>query len=123
MKATLAIGLSSLGLVAIDSHDARASWVLTNGPSGTQVQALVSAPSRVFAATHAGLFSTSDYSTWIFDAGLGPLNVSSVATSVSTPDRLIAGTLGNGIFRSLDYGESWLESNSGLTDRTVHALA
>ena len=48
-----------------------------------------------------------------------PVNTKVIAlVEVKTPPFLLAGTAGNGVFRSLDNGETWQDFNAGLTDHT-----
>jgi len=36
---------------------------------------------------------------------------------------MFAGTLGSGVYRSTNYGDSWVQVNSGLTDLSIYSLA
>ena len=57
-----------------------------------------------------------------------PVNDGLTDRTVSTllvvnEDTVFAGTLAGGIFRTMDGGDSWVETNTGLTNTTVGELA
>jgi photosystem II stability/assembly factor-like uncharacterized protein len=49
--------------------------------------------------------------------------VLSLAFAPSRPDFVYAGTLGGGVSRSIDGGQTWISANAGLTDPVVTAMA
>jgi hypothetical protein len=55
----------------------------------------------------------------------GPYGGSIQALSIdpTTPATLYAGTFGGGVYKSTDFGGTWVAANTGLTDLSVRALA
>lgn len=84
------------------------------------VQALSVHPSgALLAGTSIGLFRTTDSgASWSHDSiGI----VSSI--SINVAGHIFAGTVGNGVFRSTDVGNTWIPVNSGLTNLNIQCIA
>jgi photosystem II stability/assembly factor-like uncharacterized protein len=50
-------------------------------------------------------------------------NIKALAINPSTPSTLYAGTLGGGVFKSTNGGDTWGDVNTGLTSFLVQSLA
>ncbi len=57
------------------------------------------------------------------NTGLQGTLVLSLSLDAQTPQTLLAGTNGDGVFRTVDGGDSWEASSHGLTSSVIHALA
>jgi len=53
----------------------------------------------------------------------GPYGGDIYCLAINSVGHIFAGTNGNGIYRSSDNGNSWIQVNTGLTNKTVYALA
>ena len=71
-----------------------------------------------YIATSEGVFVSKDHTTW---TALN-LNYDVRAITFDRNNNLYAGTWGNGVFKSTDFGTTWNEINTGLTNLAVHAL-
>jgi choice-of-anchor A domain-containing protein/uncharacterized repeat protein (TIGR01451 family) len=71
-----------------------------------------------YIATSEGVFVSKDHSTWI---SLN-LNDDVRAITFDRNNNLYAGTWGNGIYKSTDFGATWNQINNGLTNLAIHAL-
>jgi hypothetical protein len=61
--------------------------------------------------------------TWTAAAGLDTVRVWVVGFDARNPDRIFAGTDGKGVFLSIDAGQTWTASSTGLGDPTVRSMA
>jgi photosystem II stability/assembly factor-like uncharacterized protein len=114
--------------VAVDSGRTWAPILIGSSPSnqmpgseGFFGRALfVTRPGRVYAGGQAGVvFSTDRGSTW---KGSG-LQRDTFAFAELADGTLLAATFHNGIFRSADQGETWIEHSTGLTEFTAIGLS
>ncbi len=116
------------GLGTLQSTDGGASFSpVKNGLSNLNVLALAVNPQgTVYAGTQAGIFVSSNAGAawWQQNAGLALAPVRSVLVDPATPTTLYAATSVSGataIFKSTDGGDSWAESDSGLTPNSITA--
>jgi photosystem II stability/assembly factor-like uncharacterized protein len=72
-----------------------------------------------------GLYQSIDSaSSWSSsDAGLKASSVTSWLIDPVSPSTVYTSVYGGGVFKSTNNGETWVEANSGLEDKFVHALA
>ncbi len=122
---------------AYRSGDGGVTWSLlpdlTFTGGGVNQFSIDRASSQVYAATFNGVWKSSDGRVaWRrSSAGLTAddrlsvffPDVRSVVIDPATPSVLSAATLGGGVFRSVDAGETWAALNRGLANRRVTALA
>ena len=116
---TLYAGLED-GLLA--TVDEGRNWTRVNlgGLSAvTGVNALLSHNNRRYAGTDSGVYVSADGQTWLRGTGLD----SAVSYFAASGTTLFAGTYADGVFRSTDNGQSWTAVNTGLTNKSVWALA
>ncbi len=132
LPAALLLGaaIASLIVASAGAIDGRAAWAKATtlpGLNAGRIWSLASSPKTaglVVAGTDHGVYVTTDSGAHWAAGGLpATLRVWAVGFDVRNPARLLAGTDGSGVFLSLDSGVSWTASSSGLTDRTVRALA
>ncbi|HPS61950.1 MAG TPA: hypothetical protein PLK82_02755 [Bacteroidales bacterium] len=99
-----------------------AQWRSTDGPSGGTVLSVAVEGSRVFAGTQAGLYISDDNgSTWNESTTGWPCSrITAIALNNATA---VAGIYGEGIIRSTDHGDSWIFSNEGLTNLSIHCIS
>ena len=112
------------------STNGGSSWsaasVGLSGPYFTSVFALAidpTTPTRLYVATDAGLFQSTDSGTSWSPSNLNVSWVYTVAVDPSTPGTLYAGTQFSGVFRSTDAGGSWTAINTGMPDNTGLTLS
>jgi hypothetical protein len=75
----------------------------------------------LFAGADFGLFVSRDSgATWTPCANLPQTKFKSI---IVTPDFIFAGSPESGVFRSVDNGGTWIESNQGFTKVGVEAIA
>jgi photosystem II stability/assembly factor-like uncharacterized protein len=106
--------------VAVDTQGAAYVGGATSSPDFPTVAAFQS----TFQA-HTVMKTGSPNGTWSSaDAGI-PVNAGVLAIKVdpTSPQTLLAGTNGAGLFKSTDGGGSWTAANSSLQLRTVKAIA
>jgi hypothetical protein len=110
-----------------DTVPSLAQWAQTNGPFGGKVVSLFVSGTNVFAGNEVGVFlSMNNGESWS-EPNLD-LNPSLISSFVVMPNPeggqyLFAGSQGQGIFLSTDNGSNWKKIDSGLTNKTVWALA
>jgi len=100
---------------------ASAQWVLTGGPSASNVTSTVVSEGRLYAGTFAGgvFVTTNNGDTWAAaNNGLTDPIINCLAAKGTT---VFAGTSG-GVFRTTDNGATWTEQNTDLTNTEVNAL-
>ena len=76
---------------------------------------------RIVTATRTGISLAGEQSDWSATEVLTGHDVRSLAADPARPQRLYAGTQGDGVFVSEDGGSSW--TSAGLTGEIVKALA
>src|SRR5215467_12608687 len=103
---------------------ARSANVSATTPAGstgrTAMRALTIATTLLLIATGVAP-ALAQTGTWISHGPEGG-SISAIAVDPRAPNTVYAGTLGLGIFKSVDGGRTWEPSSSGLTNRTVRAL-
>jgi ligand-binding sensor domain-containing protein len=107
------------------STDAGSTWLLSNnGLLSTDIRAIVSSSTLVFAGTSgSGVYRSDDAGiTWVrMITGLTSQNV--YALTLGAFGQLFAGTL-NGVYRSVDNSNNWsLMVNSGMISYANHLVA
>ena len=79
------------------------------------------APANPNDRSAGGLYVSFDGgATWTFNQSLGHVALSALAVDPLQPTTLYAGSDGQGIFRSIDVGQTWTAMSNGLT--TIDAL-
>jgi hypothetical protein len=135
-------GLISAGLIplAVDPEDARIVYGIKQGRlvrssdgARTWLDAFLGAipeniwttPGAVFVTSGANLLhrSTDGGATWEQTASAPPASINSLVADPHRPGLLWAGTVGQGIFRSADNGDTWVPDNEGIETLTVYDLA
>lgn len=142
----LAFGPGNLLYAASGQHlyasaDGAASWSqlaqYVGNSRGFERIAVASSNGNVLYAITVieGAFRSDDggYNWRPINAGLpqdgnGSFNVQAIAADPTDPDVIYAGTgwepfNGNGVYKSIDCGETWQPANQGMMDRSVTALA
>lgn len=80
-------------------------------------------PKGILAGTGSGLFASRDGGLSFASRSLEGLGLSALLVHPAAPRRVFAGTLGAGIFRSLDGGDFWGAFNVGVPLSVVTAFA
>jgi len=114
-----------LGRLIYRSTDAGDTWTNWSTAPADRVQAMAvnpGLPGTLFIATEAGLFTTRDGTGWR-QLGLCLTEFRALVFDSRDPAVGYAGSLGGGVYRSTDWGESWEPLNEGLADLQVQALA
>lgn len=109
------------------SDDAGLSWQHRSvGLADGNVQALAIDPTtsqRVLAATASGLYLSDDAGdTWAAVPSLAGVITRSMAYDPKNPATVYLGSVGQGVFRSLDRGNTWSAFAGGKVLNTVNAL-
>jgi photosystem II stability/assembly factor-like uncharacterized protein len=104
----------------LKSTDGGASWSEANtGLANLSVLDLSIHPtenSRIMAATAGGIFTSADTgNTWGATDSLGYGR----SVAVRADSVLYAGTLSNGVYRSTDFGTTWVDWSSGISSITA----
>lgn len=114
------------------SADAGNTWTAcaNSGLSGAALNSVslaIDPAGTLYAGTEAGIFRSSDCSSWsavnkglTLDPGKPPV---AIAIDQSAPARLYAGLDGGGIFTSSDRGGTWAPAATGPANRRIKALA
>jgi len=113
------------------STDYGLTWAQAgSGSSDLEVKSITMGPgagpgeTNLFAGTTDGVFLSTDNGTsWtLVDTTMSEKELSCIAAFADSSDPsgvvktyLFAGTWGEGVFRSTDYGSSWTQMNTGLT--------
>lgn len=109
------------------SDDAGLSWQHRSaGLADTHVQALAIDPAtslRVLAATASGLYLSDDAGdNWAAVPSLAGVITRSIAYDPQHPATVYLGSVGQGVFRSLDRGSTWSAFAGGKVLNTVNAV-
>ena len=121
---TLTFSLATM-LILVHSF-AFAQWVQSNGPCGGGVTCFDVNGTDLFVATsdHHGVFlSRNNGTTWeAISTGL-PYQSYHIFALAAIGTTVFAGTFGDGVYRSTDYGLSWTAASAGLWNYNVRALS
>ncbi|MEQ8414981.1 MAG: cadherin domain-containing protein [Imperialibacter sp.] len=99
------------------SDDAGTTWNAVGGLSPEGFYRVFRGPNGVYAGTTDGLLLFAfEGSTWVQAFEAFPTNIN--VTSFYAADVSMIGTTG-GVFRSVDFGDSWVEINSGINAHKV----
>jgi len=112
------------------SSDNGLTWIEKDTGFVQCVNCFNSVNGKVFAGTNDGVYLTTDNgTTWnAVNTGL-TYNVNyyghapQVTSLLVQGTTLFAGTSGEGLFRSLNYGTSWSESDNGISNKDIYGLA
>jgi len=95
------------------THDINpAIWALAVGPQNT-----------VYAGTDTGIFKSTNAGDLWAQLGLAGSRINAIAVDPWCPDVVYAGTNGEGIYRSVDGGNTWQAVNNGLNSRWIQSIA
>jgi photosystem II stability/assembly factor-like uncharacterized protein len=72
--------------------------------------------------SQASLYRSQDGGTTWNAIGLGSLGVSALAIDPADPATLYAGTESSGVFKSTDWGKTWMPTSAGLKSLSINAL-
>jgi len=78
---------------------------------------------RIFVATEQGVFRSTDAGTSWSQVGLSGKGVRTLLQDPHDPAVIWAGTESNGVYRSPDRGDTWVNLVDGLQYKTVYAIA
>ncbi|MBN1351431.1 T9SS type A sorting domain-containing protein [candidate division KSB1 bacterium] len=98
-------------------------WQQANGPHGGTIKSLATnSGGDIFAGTEMNIYrSTDNGASWmrldVRSSGFKPRFFYTLAINAS--GHIFAGTLGDGVFRSIDNGDHWTKVSTGLPDYTV----
>ncbi len=112
------IGTATNGVYV--SNDNGATWTVTNNNlTARNINMLTFVGTKLFAATSAGIVSTTDYgATW----GQIGLQGKNIITIKANNNKIFAGTWGDGVYISNDNGATWTQSNNGMTYLLIYAI-
>ena len=114
---------------ALKSVDGGASWTtINNGLSELVIQDLAIDPNnsqQLIAVAGTALYLSRDGGeSWVrVELGAKDALPRCVTWDNATPDTVYLGTLGRGVFRSTDAGETWAAFNEGIETESVNALS
>lgn len=96
-----------------------------NGLTSVKVYSLAVNGTTIYAGTtNAGVFlSTNNGASWSATEQDSALIKGGVTSFAFSGNNIFAGTYGRGVFLSTNNGTSWNEVNTGLSDKTINALA
>lgn len=96
------------------------SWTSkSNGLPSLLCHGMISVNSYLFVGTPIGVFKSNDQGENWESAGMDGED-SRCITSID--DTLFVGTNGNGIFKSINFGETWISVNNGLSSSNFRAI-
>ena len=130
-RGLLAPALVAGGLMGLPAAAAHADWVQTSGPRGGTIRSLAAVPNgsggtSLFAGQTHAWRSDDQGASWIHLAGgLTDPNAFAVVAvpNGSGGNDVFLGT-GNGVFRSADFGASWMASSNGIpANLSIYTLA
>ena len=112
------IGTATNGVYV--SNDNGATWIVTNNNlTARNINMLTFVGTKLFAATSAGIVSTTDYGATWSQVSLSGKNI---ITIKANNNKIFAGTWGDGIYISTDNGATWTQSNNGMTYLLIYAI-
>jgi subtilisin-like proprotein convertase family protein len=98
-----------------------AQWQQLTLPIGF-VSAIVEKGNVIYVAAGGGVHkSTNDGATWTSSYNI-PSSAGSIEALLVVGQNIYAGTYYRGIYRSIDDGVTWQQTNTGLSDTTVNSL-
>lgn len=105
------------------STNTGAAWLRDVGLADTtNIHTLLLNGSTLFAGTSGGVYRAKGAANWErIDTGFTADYY--VNTFILSDTNLLAGTFVYGVWRSVDSGSNWDQSNSGLTKSDIHAFA
>ncbi len=96
------------------------TWIAkSSGMSTVLTSGIVQASGHIFVVGTGGVFRSDNHADSWVAAGLMGVDVRCI-TAIG--DTLFAGTNGSGIYRSSDWGATWIASNTGLTATNIRAI-
>jgi len=110
------------------STDDGSSWEAANiGIEKTSIHSLTTNANYLFAGVdfdyrgHGGVYRTPlDGTQWTpVNVGISAMTIASLYADGAN---IYAGTIGSGVFKSTDNGESWIQSNNGMGDEFVNSI-
>jgi photosystem II stability/assembly factor-like uncharacterized protein len=109
--------LLALGILCF-STNAFADWIQTTDQQIGQVSSIISNNANLFAATSDAIYKSADSGGhWTrADSGLTNLGYNKLAANAAC---IFAGTLGNGVYGTLDNGATWTPLCSGLPENAM----
>lgn len=119
------VAICVLFAVGLHSAEGRAQWTTTDAPVGVRTNALAATPNALLIATEGvGLLRSTDLISWLpLNIGLTNTSLTSVVRSAHLTNHLAVGTLGGGVYYSLNDGLTWWQTNAGLTNLTIRTMA
>jgi uncharacterized repeat protein (TIGR01451 family) len=126
------VTLGSLGFGVFRTTNAGAEWIPRNtglpDPEGKSISDFLidpRAPATLYAATDAGVFTSTDSGdSWTGTGVIGTGEASTVAVDTTEGSTVLyAGTPGGGFYKSPDNGATWISSNTGFGTSTARSIA
>jgi photosystem II stability/assembly factor-like uncharacterized protein len=103
------------------STDNAESWEKVNSLDIIAYTLAVNSKDHIFCGTDQGIFRSVSNGEFWENSGLDSLDVLTIA--INEQDEIFAGTHSNGIFRSTDNGNTWIQANNGLKEFHIECLA
>jgi ligand-binding sensor domain-containing protein len=102
------------------SEDEGNTWISSNnGLSATGVEEIAINSGNILAGTVYGLFVTGQDGNWI----KGNLDSAVIKKIVFSNQKIYTGTSEDGLYLSVDAGNSWMEINNGITNLKIQDVA